>query len=72
MISVLVDYRVKNRQGTTPFESVKDAEFSMRYIRSHAKELGVNPKKIVASGGSAGGHLAAETTLLLGLNKAYR
>ncbi|PQV48979.1 acetyl esterase/lipase [Jejuia pallidilutea] len=69
MISVLVDYRVKNKHGTTPFESVKDAKSAMRFLKTNADEYGINTKKIVASGGSAGGHLAAATTLLSGINE---
>lgn len=69
MVSVLVDYRVKNKHNTTPFDAVRDAKSAIRYLRIHAKKLHVNPKKIVASGGSAGGHLAAATTLLPGLNE---
>ena len=65
LITVLADYRVKNRHNTTPFESVKDAKSAMRYLRIHAKEYGIHPNKIIASGGSAGGHLAAATTMLL-------
>ncbi|MDW7691207.1 alpha/beta hydrolase [Flammeovirgaceae bacterium SG7u.111] len=59
MITVLADYRVKSRHKTTPYESVADAKSAIRFLRKHAKALNVNPKKIVASGGSAGGHLAA-------------
>lgn len=59
MIAVLVDYRVKSRHNTSPFESVKDAKSAIRYLRQHAAELGVDANRIVASGGSAGGHLAA-------------
>jgi len=59
MITVLADYRVKTRQGTTPFESVKDAKSAVRYLRANAKDLGIDPDRLVASGGSAGGHLAA-------------
>lgn len=59
MITVLVDYRVKSRHNTTPFESLKDAKSAIRYLRQHAVELGVDANRIVASGGSAGGHLAA-------------
>ena len=59
MITVLVDYRVKTKHNTSPFECVKDAKSAIRYLRQHAVELGVDAKRIVASGGSAGGHLAA-------------
>jgi acetyl esterase/lipase len=37
---------------------VEDAKCSVRYIRSHAAELHVDPNKIVVIGGSAGGHLS--------------
>lgn len=59
MIAVLVDYRVKSRHNTSPFESVKDAKSAIRYLRQHAEALCVDVNRIVASGGSAGGHLAA-------------
>ncbi len=63
MIAVLADYRVFNRQKTTPFESVMDAKSAIRYLRKNATELGINPNKIAAGGGSAGGHLAAAADL---------
>lgn len=69
MICFLVDYRVKKRQQTTPFESLKDAKSAIRYLRKHANELHINPSKIVASGGSAGGHLAAATALIEAYNE---
>ncbi|MEP0366343.1 MAG: alpha/beta hydrolase [Cyclobacteriaceae bacterium] len=69
MIAVLADYRVKKRQGTTPFEAVQDAKSAMRFLRKNAKKLNINEKKIVAAGGSAGGHLAAATATIKGLNE---
>ena len=59
MITVLVDYRVKSRHNTTPFECLKDAKSAIRFLRKNAVELGIDANRIVASGGSAGGHLAA-------------
>jgi acetyl esterase/lipase len=59
MITVLVDYRVKTKHNTSPFECVKDAKSAIRYLRQHAEALGIDASRIVASGGSAGGHLAA-------------
>jgi len=69
MITVLADYRVKSRHQTTPYESVADAKSAIRFLRKHAKVLNVNKKKIVASGGSAGGHLAAACGTLPGLDE---
>lgn len=68
-ICFLVEYRVKKRNNTTPFESVKDAKSAIRYIRGHANELAIDPSKIVAIGGSAGGHLAAATALITDYNE---
>jgi acetyl esterase/lipase len=59
MVAILADYRVKIVNGTSPMESLLDAKSAMRYVRSHARELRIDSDRIAASGGSAGGHLAA-------------
>lgn len=69
LVCFLVDYRVQSRQGTTPFEALKDARSAIRYIRTHAKQFQIDPNKIIASGGSAGGHLAAATALIKDYNE---
>lgn len=66
MVAVLVEYRVKNRHGATPFECVADAKSAIRWVRTHAFKLGVDENRIAAGGGSAGGHLAACTALIKG------
>lgn len=70
MVCFLVDYRVKTRQGTTPFESLKDAKSAIRFIRKNAAQFQINKDSIVASGGSAGGHLAAATAIIEGFNES--
>lgn len=60
----LADYRTKEKYNTTPFEAVKDAKSVMRYIRDNAERWNIDPGKIIASGGSAGGHLALATALI--------
>jgi acetyl esterase/lipase len=62
MVCFLADYRVNTRHLTSPFESLKDAKSAIRFIRQHAGDYHIDTAKIVASGGSAGGHLAAATT----------
>jgi len=59
IVAILVDYRVTKRDQTTPFESLKDAKSAMRFVRKNASSLGIDSNRIIASGGSAGGHLAA-------------
>lgn len=58
IVGITCDYRVKNQHGTTPFECVADAINAMRYVVAHAQELGLDPERLGAGGGSAGGHLA--------------
>jgi len=70
MVCILVDYRVKEKQKTTPFESLKDAKSAIRFIRAHSIELHIDTTKIVAAGGSAGGHLAAATATINDYNES--
>jgi acetyl esterase/lipase len=70
MIAICPEYRIRSKHGTTPFESMKDAKSAMRYIKIHADELGVDTNRIVASGGSAGGHLAACTAIIDEINES--
>jgi len=71
MLGISVEYRlVKPGSGTTVFDCVKDSRSAMRYVRAHAAELGIDPQKIVANGGSAGGHLAAATALFDSVDEA--
>lgn len=70
MVVVLADYRAEKRYGGTPFDCVEDAKSAMRYVRAHADRLGIDPDRIAAGGGSAGGHLAAAAALVPGFNAA--
>jgi len=69
MWAAAAEYRVKSRHGTTPIECVKDGKSAVRYIRSHANKLGVDPQRIAAGGGSAGGHVAAATATVDAFNE---
>lgn len=59
MLAICADYRTKRSHGTTPYEAVSDAKSAMAWVRENADKLGVDPQKVIAAGGSAGGHLAA-------------
>ncbi len=63
MVTACADYRVKSHHGVTPKQCVDDARSAIRWFRENASKLGVDPDRIVASGGSSGGHIAACTTL---------
>lgn len=68
MVSICADYRTFNRFHTAPDKCVEDGKSAMRWVRSHAAELGIDPNRLAAGGGSAGGHIAAATALITGFN----
>ena len=69
MIAVSVSYRLKKRDKVeVPFECMKDAKSAIRYLRTNAKKLKVDTHKIVVAGGSAGGQLAASTSMIPKVN----
>lgn len=69
LVAISVDYRVKSRQGVPPTECLRDAKAAIRWVRTHAERLGVDPQRIAAGGGSAGGHLAAAAALVPGFDE---
>jgi acetyl esterase len=69
MVGVRVEYRVipKGESGP-PIVCCHDAKSAMRWVRGRATELGIDPQRIAASGGSAGGHLAAFASMVDGID----
>lgn len=72
MIAITADYRVKSRHGVKVVECVKDAKAAIAWVRTNASRLGIDPTKIAAAGGSAGGHLAASTGTISGFGSDER
>lgn len=67
MVCAQVEYRLLDKQGKEPpLTCVQDAKSAMRWVRGHARELGIDPRRIASSGGSAGGHLAAFVGMVAG------
>lgn len=70
LVSFSVEYRLANaKKNVSVFDCVKDVRSAVRYVRAHASDLGIDPDKIVVSGGSAGGHLAAATAMFDTVNE---
>jgi len=69
MVAICAQYRVEKPHGTTPKEVVKDVKSAMRWVKINASKYGIDPDKILAGGGSAGGHAAAATATLEGFNE---
>ena len=69
LVCVQVEYRLlKGDPKTPPVVCVHDARSAMRWVRTHAAELGIDVNRIAAGGGSAGGHLAAHVGLVDGVD----
>jgi acetyl esterase/lipase len=57
-----IEYRLTPRAKAPA--AIEDTRCALIYLISHAKELNIDPNKIVVMGGSAGGHLALMAGLL--------
>lgn len=64
MVAACADYRVYSRDKAQVIDCIADAQDALLYVRDHAAELRIDPKRIAAAGGSAGGHLAAAVATL--------
>ena len=69
IVAVSAQYRTKKSHKVTPQVCVTDAKSAIRWVRQHADELGIDPERVIAGGGSAGGHVAACTGVLEGLEE---
>ncbi len=69
LVCMQVEYRlIPSGSSEPPLVCVHDARSSLRWVRSHAAELGIDPNRIASAGGSAGGHLAAHVGMVDGLD----
>lgn len=62
-VAALADYRVACRDRSTLADAASDAAAAYEWLVAKAPEFGVDPKRIVLSGGSSGGELAATTAM---------
>ncbi|MFP4058447.1 MAG: alpha/beta hydrolase [Candidatus Brocadiia bacterium] len=69
MVAISAEYRVRNRHGVTPYACVRDGKSAVRWLRAHAAELGIDPERLAAGGGSAGAHVAACTGVVEGMEE---
>ncbi len=69
IIGIRVEYRTLSpSEPGPPTICCADAKSALRWVRGHAATLGLDPQRLAAGGGSAGGHLAAFTALVPGLD----
>jgi acetyl esterase/lipase len=55
MVAGSAEYRIKSVHHTEPDKCIEDAKSAVRWLRVNAKRLGIDPNKVLAGGGSAGG-----------------
>jgi acetyl esterase len=63
MVAVAAQYRLSDHKEITPHEAMADARAVIRWVRAHSDSLGIDPRRVVAFGWSAGGHLAASAAI---------
>lgn len=60
-----VDYRLS---GEAQFpKALQDAKCAIRWVRSRAEELNIDPERVCIAGGSAGGHLSSMVSTTAGV-----
>ena len=69
MFAACAEYRVAARHGTPPSAALRDACSAMRWLRQQAGRFQLDPGRLAAAGGSAGGHLAAAAALCEGFDE---
>ena len=69
MVAMTAEYRIRNLHGTLAHKCVSDGKSAIRWVRANARKLGIDPHRIAAGGGSAGGHVAACTGVLPGFEE---
>lgn len=76
LVTATVSYRMLDKTEAAQLPAgetrkrvcITDAKSAIRWFKHHAKELGVDPARIITGGGSAGGHISVLATINPGLN----
>lgn len=59
MVVARPEYRIRDLDNTMPHQAIEDAISAMRWFIKRADEFGVDPDRVAAGGGSAGGCVGA-------------
>jgi acetyl esterase len=70
IVAVTVTYRLTNKKDKATMKGkespkrlcIPDAKSAIRWVKQHANDLGVDPDRLIVSGGSAGGHIGLIAT----------
>jgi acetyl esterase/lipase len=58
MVAIAGEYRLSDQKKVTPLDAMEDVRSLIRWVRTKATDLSIDPNRIAAYGVSAGGHLA--------------
>lgn len=64
LVAATADYQLKAGKAAC----VTDAKSAIRWMKSHADELGIDPERLILGGSSAGGHIALLASITPGIN----
>lgn len=70
LVVLQVEYRTYQRFDSTPLDALADARSAVRWARTNAARLGLDPDRIAVAGFSTGATLAAQTLVAAGLDDA--
>jgi acetyl esterase len=59
LVAASAEYRIGNVHHTPPEKCAEDAKSAVRWLRVNARRLGIDSKRVIAGGGSAGGTISA-------------
>jgi acetyl esterase len=63
MVTIAIEYRL-TKEGGGIGDCLADSRDAVRWVVTHAQELGIDPKRLALMGESSGGHLAAGVALI--------
>lgn len=63
-VAIAFDFRLRNIYGTDVKTTVSDALSAIAWVRENAKDLGINPNKVLVDGFSSGAHLALVSSMI--------
>ncbi len=58
VVAATPEYRIRNTHHTAVDKSIEDCKSAVRWLRANARSLGIDPGRVIAGGGSAGGTCA--------------
>ena len=59
LVAATPEYRIESIHHTSPERCIEDGKSAIRWIRMSARHIGIDPRRVIAGGGSSGASIAA-------------